>query len=264
MIKIATIILIFLFLFLKGNATDIKYLLYHINKEVHRQQNGVKEKAKRGMFITDRQSIIIAQQADVMLVQNDGKSMLLNKPGTFTFQQIKKLFSTAKTNSVSSGFFSYVFEKFLNDGVSDNKQKVSAVVYRGKSAMLSPPDSSFLFLRKVILQWKPEQKNIPYRVSIRINETSFDTVIRIKTSVTVPLKLLKGDKAMLLEWSTLPADSRQPQPVPFIYILPAKKDQAIIQKQLAHLKTTYAKDPKLFQLMKKDLFERWLELYQLK
>jgi hypothetical protein len=263
MIKLSTIVLSFFLLPLHGKASEVKYLLYHINKEVHRQYNGIKEKAKRGMFITDHQSIIIAEQADVMLVQNDGKSMLLNKPGTYTFLQIKKLFSTAKSSGVSSGFFSYVFEKFLNSQSNDAQQKVSAAVYRGKSAMLSPPDSSFLFTFPVLLQWKTEQKNIPYRVTIRVNEILLDTVIRIKRFLTVPSKMLQGDEAMLLEWSTIPADRKQPQPPPCLYIIPAKKDKEIIKKQLVYLKTTYSKDRHMLRLMEKDLFERWYELYQL-
>ena len=264
MIKSLTILFLPLLFSLKSNAADLKYLLYHVNKEVHLQQKGIKEKAKRGMFLTENHSIIISELADVMLIQNDGKSMLLSKPGTYTFLQIKKLFSTTKSNGVSAGFFSYVFEKFMNDDSNEGKQKVAAVVYRGKSAMLSPHDSSFLFTTAVVLKWKPEQKNIPYRISIRVNEISFDTVLRSVNTLTIPAKLLKGNKAKIIEWSTLPADSRQKQPAPLIYIIPAKKDKTTIQKQLSLLKTTYSKDKRLLQLMEKDLFERWLQVYQLK
>ena len=57
MIKLVTILFFYSLLTLKGNAADIKYLLYHVNKEVHLQQKGIKEKAKRGMFLTDKQNI---------------------------------------------------------------------------------------------------------------------------------------------------------------------------------------------------------------
>ena len=263
MIKLVTILFFYSLLILKGNAADIKYLLYHVNKEVHLQQKGIKEKAKRGMFLTDKQSIIISDLADVMLIRSDGKSMLISNPGIYTFQQIKKLFSITKSSGVSAGFFSYVFEKFLKDDGNDRKQKVAAVVYRGKNAMLAPQDSAFLFSKTIRLQWKPEQKNIPYRISIRVNEISFDTVLRSVSTLIVPVNLLKGDNAMVLEWSTLPADSRQKQPAPFIYIIPLKRDIGIIKQQLTHLTTTYSKNKRLLQLMENDLFERWLELYQL-
>jgi hypothetical protein len=262
MIKLFTISAFF-FLLQSGSAADVKYLFYHVNKNVYWQHDGLKEKAKRGNFLSANQSIMIAELADVMLVQSDGKSMLLEKPGTYTYLQVKKLFSNLKPGG-SSGFFSYVFEKFLAGGSSDDKQKVSAAVIRGKYAMLLPADSSFLFTTPVMLQWKPEQKNIPYRVRIRVHQTELDTVIRSKTSLTVPASMLQGDEAMLLEWSTIPSGSKQQLPTSFLYLIPAKKDKEIIQQQLSHLTTRYSKNVHLLHLMKKDLFERWLELYQLK
>jgi len=263
MIKLLTITVSFFFL-QQSKSADIKYLLYHVSNEVHWQHDGLKENAKRGMFLSANQSILIVQQADVMLVQSDGKSLLLDKPGTFTYLQIKKLFSTLKPNGVSAGFFCYVFEKFLTGGSDDDKQKVSAAVIRGKYATYLPADSSFLFTKTILLQWKPEQKNIPYRITVRVNQTVFDTVIRTKTSLTVPAKMLRDDEAMLLKWTAIPSDSKQKQPAPFLYILPSKKDRTVLHQQLKHLTNSYSREPQLLQLMKKDLFERWLELYQLK
>ncbi len=262
MIKLLTVSAFFFFL--QGKDADVKYLFYHVNKNVYWQHDGLKEKAKRGNFLSANQSIMIAELADIMLVQSDGKSMLLEKPGTYTYLQIKKLFTTAKANGASSGFFSYVFEKFLAGGSSGDKQRVSAAVIRGKYAMHLPADSSFLFTNSFVLQWKPEQKNIPYRLVIRVNQIILDTVIRNKTTLPVPEKMLQGDEAKLLKWNAFPSDRKQKQPEPFIYIIPAEKDIATIQQQLNHLKKSYSKDLKLFRLMKKDLFERWLELYQLK
>lgn len=261
MIKLLTISAFFILL--QGRAADAKYLFYHVNKDVQWQHDGVKEKAQRGKFLSANQSIIITELADVMLVQSDGKSMLLEKPGSYSYLQIKKLFNAAKTNSTSSGFFSYVFDKFLNGGSSDDKQRVSAAVIRGKYAMYLPGDSSFLFTTSILLQWKPEQKNIPYRIIIRINEKRLDTVIRQKTSFTVPATILDGNKAMLLQWTAVPSDSKQKQPNPFLSIIPAEKDKRILQQQLKHLMKDSSKDPQLMRLMKNDLFERWLELYRM-
>lgn len=261
MIKLLTIPV--LFFLLQGRAADVRYLFYHVNKDVQWQHDGLKEKAKRGQFLSANQSIILAELADVMLVQSDGKSMLLEKPGTYSYLQIKKLFSSLKPSSTSSGFFSYVFEKFLNGGSADEKQRVSAAVIRGKQAMLLPADSSFLFTTTVVLQWKPEQKNIPYRVIVHVNGKKLDTVIRQKTSFAVPASVLEATKAMLIRWTALPSDSRQKQPASFLSLIPAEKDRPMLQQQLKHLTKAYAKAPQLMRLMKNDLFEHWLELYQL-
>lgn len=262
MTKLLTIFISF-FLLMQATAADRNYLVYHANKEVYLQQNGIKEKAKRGMFVSENHRIIIADQSDVMLIQNDGKSMLLTKPGTYSYLQIKKMFSTAGSTGVSSGFFAYVFEKFLNGNAGDEKQKVSAAVIRGKRAMQWPADSSFLFTLPVVLHWKAEQKNIPYRIIIQINGKKLDTVIRGKTSFSVPANISEKNKAMLLQWTAIPSDSKQKHPDHFLSIIPAEKDNRMLQQQLKQLTTSYSNNPQLMRLMKNDLFERWLEIYQL-
>ena len=245
-------------------GNDQKYLLYHVNKNVHRVQNGKKEVAKRGMFLMAPHTIIVQPQAEVMLVRNDGKSLLLSKPGTYTFKQIMQLFSKGNISSVSSGFFSYVFEKFLQNENADEKQKVTAVVYRGKKAMQLPPDSSFIFSFPVTLQWKPEQKNIPYKLHIRLNRDSIDTIIRNQNTFILTEQLFKTDSsAALLAWYATPSDSKSTV-ISFLAIVPASTDKEIIEQQLKQLRTAYSKDPAMLRLLERDLFERWMEVYQLR
>jgi hypothetical protein len=245
-------------------GNDQKYLLYHVNKNVQRVENGKQEVAKRGMFLTAPHSIIVQQQADVMLVQNDGKSLLLNKPGIYTFSRISELFKSGPKNSLSSGFFSYVFDKFLQSENADEQQKVTAVVFRGKKAMQLPVDSSFIFSFPVTLQWKPEQKNIPYKLHIRINKDSIDTVIRTQNSFILTEQLFKTDSsAALLAWNAVPSDSKSAV-FSFLAIIPAATDKEIIEQQLKQLRSAYSKDPAMLRLLERDLFERWMEVYQLR
>lgn len=260
--------LIFILLLLQQSFAqannDQKYLLYHVNKNVQRVENGKKEIARRGMFLMAPHTIIVQPQADVMLVQNDGKSLLLNKPGTYTFNRISQLFNSGNISSLSSGFFSYVFEKFLQNENADEQQKVTAVVFRGKKAMQLPVDSSFIFSFPVTLQWKPEQKNIPYKLQIRINRDSIDTIIHNQNSFLLTEQLFKTDSsAALLAWNAVPSDSKSTVR-PFLAILPAANDKEIIEQQLKQLRTAYSKDPSMLRLLEKDLFERWMEVYQLR
>lgn len=245
-------------------GTSQKYLLYHVNKNVQRVEDGKKETARRGMFLMAAHSIIVQPQADVMLVQNDGKSLLLNKPGTYSFYRISQLFSKGTSSSVSSGFFSYVFEKFLQNIDADEKQKVTAVVFRGKKAMQLPNDSSFIFSLPVTLQWKAEQKNIPYKLHIRINKDSIDTIIRNQNTFLLTEQLFKTDStAALLLWNAAPSDSKSAA-TPFLAIIPAASDKEIIEQQLKQLRAAYSKDPAMLRLLERDLFERWMEVYQLR
>lgn len=260
--------LIFILLLLQQSFAQAgagqKYLLYHVNKNVQRVENGKKEIARRGMFLMAPHTIILQPQADVMLVQKDGKSLLLNKPGIYTFNRISQLFNSGNISSLSSGFFSYVFEKFLQNENADEQQKVTAVVFRGKKAMQLPVDSSFIFSFPVTLQWKPEQKNIPYKLHIRINRDSIDTIIHNQNSFLLTEQLFKTDSsAALLAWNAVPSDSKSAVR-PFLAILPAANDKEIIEQQLKQLRTAYSKDPSMLRLLEKDLFERWMEVYQLR
>ena len=234
-------------------------LLYHVSKQVHWVHDGKSDAAKRGVFLLPKHRLIITSQSNVMLVQQDGKSMLLDKPGTYTYSQIKLMMQKLKTESVSKNFFAYVFEKFLT-GDDEEKQKVAAVVYRGKTVMYSPADSSFVFSSPV-LTWKPEKASIPYKIEITINHTVFDTIIRKQTSLVIPQRLL-NTQPQLVKWTCYPADSKQ-KPQPFILLIPNKGDAAIIKQQLALLKKDFGTNPALLRLMNNDLLMHWIATYQL-
>lgn len=261
---IKTLLTGFVFLLLQqiSNAAEVKYLFYNVSKEVYRVNGSKKEKAVRGMFLTAEQSISISTLAEVMLVQSDGKSMLLDKPGTYTFSQVKKIFSTAKPGGMSK-FFSYVFEKFLSGGDDDDKQKVSAAVFRGKKAMLFPSDSSFIFSSAILLQWKPEQKNIPYMLNVWCNGKLFDTVFRNKTEFLYHAESFNNNQPVLIKWFAVPKDSKQKEHIPFIYLIPLKKDAPLIKQQIKQLAVTYKNNKQLLQIMMRDLLEQWMLEYKL-
>lgn len=244
----------------KLQATD-KLLLYHVNKQVQWLHDGKKETARRGVFLLPKQEIIIPAQAEVMIVQEDGKSLLLDKPGTYSYLQIKKRILELKAESVSKNFFAYVFEKFLSGEGVNEKQKVAAVVYRSRTAMFSPEDSSFVFINRV-LSWKPERSTMPYKIEININQKVFDTIVRNQTTFTIPETLL-SNQPQLIQWRCYPADSKQ-KPKSFVLLMPKKEDAAIIKKQLAVLKKNYNSNPALLKLMNTDLLLQWIVTYGLK
>ncbi len=262
MTKLLFIITVFLFLQQISKAAETKYLFYSVNKEVYRVNGNKKEKAIRGMFLTVEQSIIISPLSEIMLVQNDGKSMLLEKPGTYTYSQIKKIFGSAKSGGMSK-FFSYVFEKFLAGDDDGDKQKVSAAVFRGRNVMTNPDDSSFIFSSAILFKWNPEQKNIPYKLKIWCNGILFDTVIKNKSDFLLTEKRFIRSYPVFIKWIVLPTDNKQKEPTPFVHLLPLKKDMAAIKQQLKQIALSYSKNKQLHDLMKKDLLEKWLLEYKL-
>jgi hypothetical protein len=92
------LLILFYWLFPKEHTTVVpdRYLLYHVNKEVLWLHDGKKEPARRGIFLQEKHTLLLSAKADVMLIQNDGKSILLKEAGNFSFQQIKNRFSKLK------------------------------------------------------------------------------------------------------------------------------------------------------------------------
>ncbi|NCU06240.1 MAG: hypothetical protein GXC73_19970 [Chitinophagaceae bacterium] len=124
-------------------------------------------------------------------------------------------------------------------------------------------DSIFIFSFPVSLEWHPKENATAYKLHIRINKDSLDTIVRNKHSFVLPENLLKKDSsAALLAWNVNPVDSKS-EPVSFIAIIPAATDKEIVEQQLKQLRSAYSKDPVMLRLLEKDLFERWKELYQL-
>jgi hypothetical protein len=261
MIKYLTLTIICALCMIEAQATE-KLLLYHSNKQVQWLHDGKKEAAIRGIFLLHGHSLIISQGAEAMVVQDDGKSILLNKPGTFTYEQVKLQIQKTKAESTSKNFFAYVFEKLLNDA-GNEKQRVAAVVYRGKSAMFSPADSSFVF-NKPMLKWKTDNSSIPYKIEMQINGVLFDTVLRRQTTFSIPEHIISSNSstANLIQWRCFPADSKQ-HPKWFFVLMPNQEDRPVILQQLSILKKTYSSQKELLRLMEKDLLERWLENYKL-
>jgi hypothetical protein len=261
MIRIVIILFLSILIAVQLHAAD-QFLLYHVNKQVHWLHDGKKEMAKRGIFLQPKQSLIITAKADVMLVQNDGKSLLLDKPGTFSFDQIKALLQKTKPESVSKNFFAYVFEKFLSGDDGTAKQRVAAVVYRGKKIMRLPVDSGFAFTIPV-LQWKPAYATTKHRIEITVNGVLFDTVIRNQTTLKIPdhVLSLQKNKAMIIEWRCYEVDTKQ-LPAAFIFIIPVQQDAEKIQSQLRYLNKTYSNRTSMLRAMEKDVFASWLETYK--
>ena len=249
-------VIVLLFVITKANS---QLLIYHVSKQVHWTHDGKKELAKRGVFLQPGHLISITPQANVMFVQKDGKSMLLDRSGNYTFNQVQLLIQKIKAESISKNFFAYVFEKFLS-GDGDEKQKVAAVVYRGKAVILSPADSIFAFSAP-FLSWKPASVSIPYRLEIKSNNEKFDTVLRKTTSMQLPIRFLTN-LPQLVSWTCYPADSKQ-KPPPFLFLIPKKEDSIEIRNQLNAMQKEFGKNQLLLKTMKQDLLIHWINRYHL-
>ena len=259
---------IYVYLFMQtafSATTPEQYLIYHVNNTVTWLHDGVKEQAKRGVFIKPTHALQLANHAEAMLIGADGRSMLLKTPGRFTFQQLKQRFRTQHNQTVVSAFFAYVFEKFLMEGQNaGTKQKVAASVFRSEVMMQIPADSSLVTELPVKMSWKGNP-SIPYILSKESAGKTADTLLRKSTTFNATADWLGvTDKPALVRWKVYPADSKQADAIAgYLFLIPATTDRNIVEQQLQQLRSSYAREPKLLRMMEKDLFRRWMELYQL-
>lgn len=246
-------------------TTPEQYLIYHVNNTVTWLHDGVKEQAKRGVFIKPTHVLQLANHAEAMLIGADGRSVLLKTPGRFTFHQLKQRFRIQHNQTVVSAFFAYVFEKFLAEGNnSGTKQKVAASVFRSEIIMQKPADSSLVTELPVNMMWKGNP-TIPYTLYMQSAGKIADTLLRKATTFNATADWLGvTDKPVLIRWKVQAADSKQIEAIPwYLFLIPATTDRSIVEQQLQQLRSSYAHEPKLLRIMEKDLFLRWMELYQL-
>ncbi|MFN4286283.1 MAG: hypothetical protein ACK4E8_10010 [Lacibacter sp.] len=245
-----------------ANVAD-QYLVYHVSNSVTWLHDGVKEPAKRGIFVKAGHVLVVANHAEAMLVGADGRCMLINTPGRFTFAQLKQRYLAQHNQNAVSAFFAYLFEKFLSgEEAATSQQKVAATVFRGQSILVHPADSSIVTRLPVLLRWKGNAA-LSYKLSIRAGNSQKDTILFKSNTFTATAAWLEAaDKPLLVHWKVVPADSKQPEAYGWsVFLIPAATDCSFVEQELMELRKLYAHKPELLHLLEKDL--RRMELVQL-
>jgi hypothetical protein len=243
-----------------------RFLIYHTKHDVRWIHEGITEKAKRGVFIQEKQQLVVAALSGVMLVRKDGCSLLIDKNGIYSFAQIQQLFRTSKQHSSTTNFLSYVFEKFTNGNENEDQQKVTAAVFRSRQIRTTPRDSSFVFTIPIALKWETVALNIPHRLKISMDSITIDTTIRgsqtyrISDSVIIKTSI---KRAVLIKWTCENLYSKDGNAQVHFLMLPKQEDIPLIRQQLKIIRKTNTGNPYLIRLLERDLFERWMNVYQL-
>lgn len=243
-----------------------RFLIYHTKHDVRWIHEGITEKAKRGIFIQEKQQLVVAALSGVMLVRKDGCSLLIDKNGIYSFAQIQQLFRASKQRSSTTSFLSYVFEKFTNGNEDEDQQKVTAAVFRSRQIRTTPQDSSFAFMFPIILKWETTSLKIPHRLKISMDSIFIDTTIRgSQTYRITDTAIIKTSKisAVLIKWTCENLFIKDASTQTHLILFPKQDDIPLIHQQLKSIRKTNTGNPDLIRLLERDLFERWMELYQM-
>lgn len=243
-----------------------RFLIYHTKHDVRWIHEGITEKAKRGVFIQEKQQLVVAALSGVMLVRKDGCSLMIDKNGIYSFAQIQQLFRTSKQHSSTTNFLSYVFEKFTKGNENEDQQKVTAAVFRGQQIKISPKDSSFIFTLPILLKWEAHTPKIPHRIKISFDTVTLDTIVHGKNmlQITDSIFIKKNIRfPVMIHWTCENLNISNATFQTYHLLLPKKEDVSLIRQQLQSIQKANAGKKDLIRLLERDLFERWMELYQI-
>jgi hypothetical protein len=104
------------------------------------------------MMISSNNKLVIDEQTLVVLFNKKGLPALIEKKGTYSYNQLSVIFNQQVGNSLLYDFFRYVLTEFLGSEVERTR---AATVVRGDTIpMVFPPDSAWFFNNKIEFSWK--------------------------------------------------------------------------------------------------------------
>jgi len=131
----------------------------------------------KGMRISSTDKLIIDEQTLVVLFNEKGLPALIDKKGTYSYNQLSGIFKQQAGNSLLYDYFRYVLTEFLG---SEVERTQAATVFRGDSIpMVFPPDSAWFFDNKIEFSWKNSGLGNYFMIKCDNNE-----VLKLYTSST--------------------------------------------------------------------------------
>lgn len=106
----------------------------------------------KDMNITSGDKLVTDEQTLVVLFSKKGLPALIEKKGTYSYDQLTGISNQQAGNSLLYDYFRYVVTEFLD---SEKEVTQAATVVRGDTLpMVFPPDSAWFFDNKIEFSWK--------------------------------------------------------------------------------------------------------------
>jgi hypothetical protein len=235
------------------------FVIYHVNGTVNLLNGNQVSKAERGKSITKNSLLDVKLNSSAMLIDSIGKSLLVNKPGKYSFSNLVQLLKNAGKENVAKEFYAYIYKNFKKDKKPE-EQRITAMVQRGHPMMNAPLDSMIITTDEVKFSWTKISKIITARLIIQDHAGTvlLDTTIKNPTSYTAQVgRLLQPGKSY--RWKVDEADTNQPSEYFFNFLIAEKKDLTAVQTQQAMIKSVKTLSAK--RVMQQEIFEYWLNKY---
>lgn len=258
--KIKYYLLVFVLSAISASAQK-SLVVYHVTGSVNITSGNTSVIAKRGDVLAKNSSLQVKQGAGCMLIEEKGKSLLINIVGNYTFAALQSKMLNEGKVGVSQKFFSYVYDN-LHAGKKDDKLSVTPVVFRGDELMKVPFDNTIITSDTFMLGWKKPAGKIPVHLIIwnSADEKVLDTILRNSTSMLIDIKKNYFIPGNTYKWKAEEFDTRQPKEKYFYFLLPEKIDSKQILKD-SKLLQSKSLSYELKAQMRQDMFVKWKQYY---
>lgn len=252
-------LLLFFVLIAAAASAQKSLVVYHVAGNVNIITANKSSAAKRGDILVKNNSLQV-KQGTCMLIEENGKSLQVNSAGTYTFETLQKMMSSAANTGVTQKFFSYVYSNLFS-GKKEDKLSVTPVVFRGDELMKLPADNTIIIADAFMLGWKKPAGKIPVHLVILNNadEKILDTILNSATSLQVDVTKNNFLPGNIYKWKAEESGTRQPKEKYFYFLIAGKSDRKQILKDLKLLQTNISGELKI--QMQQDIFQKWKQHY---
>lgn len=256
---IRILIILFFIVCTAASYAQENLLVYHVNGTVGIQDGRNSVAAKRGATISKANIINLGQSSNVMIVDETGRSVQLDKKGLYNYSKILQLLNTAQSDNVTSKFFAYVYQNLLYKKKEEGL-KVAPVVYRDKPLMIFPAQYSIIPSDSLRFSWR---KNHPkagskFLLTSENGDIIIDTVFRTQAFYELQSNSVAIRQGQIYRWQ-ITEEGNNPNQSIFYFLVVNGRNNDLKNDIMAIKSSSFPKDVK--QQLMLDLMLKWKEHY---
>ena len=243
-----------------GIHAQQSFVIYHVNGSAAVKEGNNVITAKRGDAFKKPGMLLLKPSSSVMLLDESGRSVQLDKPGDYSFEKISGLLKKAKMDDVTGKFFAYVYQNLLYKKKQEGLN-VAPVVYRDKPFMISPVQYSIITTDSLQFTWRKNHPKPAMRFILNTGEGEIliDSSFRHETKFTISFSTCGIPKGKVYQWQ-LVEEGNNKISSNYNYFLLANAPDPVLEAEIKSLQSaSFTKDIK--QQLMLDLMLKWESYY---
>jgi len=158
-------LLFFVLLFPEAYSQCDTLTVFHVSGRVFINQDSTIHDITKGESLY-RANIMLKEQSQLILFNRSGVSIVLDKPGYYSFEEIQETCQEPE-KSLLSRYLSFVWDG-LTEKKTDGNQKIHAAITRGEEFLMKYPfDSPVIISPEILFSWRSIPAHPVYTFEIR-------------------------------------------------------------------------------------------------